>query len=115
MTAKKVKRVLLAILCLILTVGVIVPYGKVEFLTAAHRNEFATGYLQTGMIDGIEYLKVMAYSLYEAKVYYVAKDKTSGNVIKFTKDERSDWKLTEWETVWSTTGSADGFVWPYYR
>ena len=115
MAGRNVKRVLLAILCLVLIIGVIVPYGKVEFLTATHGDEFAAGYLQTGMIDEIEYLKVMAYSPHKAKVYYVAKDKTSGNVIKFTKDEISGWKLAEWETVWSTTGSADGFIWPYYR
>lgn len=115
MTGQKAKRVLLAIVCLFLLAGVIIPYGKVELLTAIHGSEFENGHLQTNMIDGIAYLKVMTYSAHIAKVYYVEEGKTAGHIIEFSKDGTSGWEYIKWETVWSTSGSASGFIWPYYR
>lgn len=115
MTRKRVKRVLLVIICLFLFVGIIIPYGQVEILTITHGNEFEKGYLQTNMIETIEYLKVMTYSTHKAKIYYVEEDKVAGHIVEFSRDNTGEWKYTKWETVWSTSGSASGFIWPYYR
>lgn len=115
MIRKKAKRVFLATLCLLLFMGIILPYGKVEILTATYGGEFEKGYLQTKMIDEIEYLKVMSYSDHKAKVYYVEKGKIAGHIIEFARDRIGDWEHIKWETVWSTRGSASGFIWPYYR
>lgn len=115
MTRQKVRRVLFVILCSFLLISVVIPYGTVEFLTALHGNEFAKGYLQTRMIDNIAYLKVMTYSEHEAKVYYVEEGKTAGHTMTFARNGTHDWEYIRWETVWSTSGSASGFIWPYYR
>ena len=80
-----------------------------------HGDEFKKGYLQTNMIETIEYLKVMTYSIHKAKVYYVEEDKVAGHMIEFSRDNTGNWEYKKWETVWSTSGSASGFVWPYYR
>lgn len=109
------KRIIFTMLSLVLLLGIAIPYGKVEFLTATHGDEFVTGHLQTRMIDEIEYLKVMKYSPHEAEVYYVEEGKTAGHLIEFTKDDAGNWKYVEWATVWSMSGSASGFIWPYYR
>ena len=35
-----------------------------------------------------------------------------GDVITFVLDDNK-WIMKEWNTVWSSSGSADGIQWPY--
>lgn len=109
---KKRKCVLGSVLILIVCV-VILPYARVEILTALHKGEFETEYTQTHMVDDIEYLKVINYSGETANVYYVLKNHAAAILVTL---ERSDnnWTIITWKTVWSKTGSASEFIWPYY-
>ena len=38
--------------------------------------------------------------------------KHGGDVITFVLDDNK-WIMEEWNTVWSSSGSADGIQWPY--
>ena len=87
---------------------------RCEILTYTHKDEFIDEYKQTSMIENVDYLKILDYSDEEAKVYYVSENEEAGNIITFQKENYS-WIMKNWETIWSTTGSADGFVWPYIR
>jgi len=59
----------------------------------------------------------MSYSEDIAIVYY----STGGvfrrgieELITFEKQDE-EWVWTEWNTIWSSTGSADSFIWPFIR
>lgn len=36
------------------------------------------------------------------------------NVLEFDLRD-GNWEMTKWETIWSSSGSADSFMWPLYR
>ena len=109
MKHKKVIGILIVIVLLI-----IFPYMKAEWLTAQYGNEFDDLYKESHMLDSISYFKVMKYSEMEAEVYYVQGEHLGADLFTFIKDN-NQWKLDSWETVWSKYGSADKFIWPYYR
>ena len=44
----------------------------------------------------------------------VSEEFRNGNILTYKK-ENGSWYFDRWETVWSRSGSADGFVWPYIR
>lgn len=62
------------------------------------------------MISGHPTAKVLYCFKGNAKVYYV--DEKGGDTISFKKDA-DDWIMTDWNTVWSKGGSADGIQWPF--
>ena len=67
------------------------------------------------MIGEPAYWKVLSYNEKTARVYFVEEDGASGNILVFEK-QGNDWTYYMWETtVWSRTGSASAFVWPYIR
>ena len=105
------KRKVILILVVLLILLVIFPYIKVEYLTIKYGEDFVGLEQQTNMLNPSKYHKVMEYSSIQAKVFYVS---DTGTLITFTK-EGTEWVIKSWETVWSTTGSADEFFWPYYR
>ena len=105
---KKKVLLLVIILCIVL----FFPYLKAEYLTLLHGEEFIGLEQQTNMLNQSKYLKVLEYSSTEAKIFYVS---DTGDIITFVKDENNQWKKKEWITIWSTSGSADSFYWPYYR
>ena len=88
------------------------PYIKAELLTFKYGNEFENMELQTNMLTKSEYYKVISYCNETAEVFYVS---GSGDLLTFKKDKSGNWKLSEWKTIWSDSGSADGFMWPYYH
>ena len=88
--------------------------AKCEVLTYQHGQEFETLYKENTMIGEVDYLKVLDYSDTSARIYYVGINRSDGNTVKYVK-QKGQWVCEEWETVWSKTGSADGFVWPYIR
>lgn len=91
----------------------LISYFKCEIQTIKYGNEFEKLYEETGMIDSVDYLKVLKYSEEEAKVYYVSKN-IKGDIIYFIKSTEG-WKLKNWISVWSKYGSADNILWPYIR
>jgi hypothetical protein len=109
------KRIIIAVL-IILGVFISIWLGaivKCEILTNLHGNEFTDGYKRTNMLNKIDYLKVLNYSDTTARIYYVSKGVRS-DIIKFVKKD-GEWELDKWErTVWDSTGSADGTMWPYF-
>ena len=87
---------------------------KCSVLTIMLGKEFETAYTENTMIGDIDYLRILEYSENFAKVYYVSKNRSGGNVLSFKK-ENGKWKYNNWEeTVWSATGSASDVIWPYW-
>ena len=62
-------------------------------------------------------IKVIKYNNDYAKVYAVFENTQNevGLVYYFVKTENGDWVFDYYDAVYSTTGSADGFIWPYIR
>ena len=88
---------------------------KCEILTYKYGNQFKTIYKENTMMGEIDFLKVLNYSNDTARVYFVSKNRVAGDILIFLK-ENDKWKYSKWErTVWSKSGSADGFMWPYIR
>lgn len=86
---------------------------KCEILTSKYGKEFIGFEVQTNMLNPGHKLKVLDYSEDIATIYYY--NKYGGDVLEFRKDNNV-WILNKWvETVWSSSGSADGFIWPYIR
>ncbi len=102
---------------IIVVIGLLLWIGsliKCEILTHCYESQFQELYKDNTMLNEIDYLKVLGYTSDTARIYYVAKGRSSGNILVFNK-ENDRWSCTSWETVWSKSGSADGFVWPYIR
>lgn len=58
-------------------------------------------------------IKVLNYTDNFARVYWTSE--YNGNIFTYKK-HNNKWIFENWEkTVWSSSGSADGFVWPYIR
>lgn len=112
MKKKKKKKVFILIIVAIVLVTFF-PYIKAEYLTYRYGKYFQDGYLQTRMIDRIEYFRVLKKNADTAEVLYISKGHASANIVRFKK-EKGEWIKTYWATVWSKTGCADDFMWPYY-
>lgn len=109
------KKILIVIIALVLSFLLFWGGSCIYFevLTSQHGEEFTELYKLSNMIDEVDHLKVMKYSDTTAKVYYVTEN-TVGDLFTFIK-QNGEWELEKWETVWSKSGSADGFIWPYIR
>ena len=94
------------------------PYIKVEILTLMHGSEFAELYDASGWMNDMTYLKVYHYSLNEATVYYAdLEDREEGSNATFLyhfSREDGEWNLQDWKCIWSESGNADEWIWPYY-
>lgn len=111
---KKVKYIfIIPVICFLLFwAGAII---KCEILTYLHGTEFTTLYKETHILGEQEYLKVLNYSDTSARVYYVGIENRGGAVLLFVKKD-GQWTFDKWgREIWSKSGSADGFVWPYIR
>lgn len=87
-----------------------------EYDTAQHGEEFRGGVIHD--IGGVrtletEKIKVVRYHQSEAEVYTT--DSQGGNLYWFQRDSEGKWVYTAWDSVWSTTGNADDYVFPYIR
>lgn len=93
----------------------LVSFLHCEMLTVEHSEEFSDAWKEHTMIASVDYCKVIEYTDTYAEVYYVT-ESAYGNVLTFTRDSNNgDWNFYEWHTVWSSTGSAEDFIWPYIR
>lgn len=85
-----------------------------EVLTHQHYAEFKDAYKQNTMLGDMEFFKVLEYEECGiAKVYYVSKGHSAGNVLTFAYED-GDWNEVSWSTGWSTSGNADQTIYPYW-
>lgn len=114
MKANSIRRIILAAF-LMLAIFWFSSLVKYEYLTVCYGDQFTNAYSEHTMLATPDYLKVLSYTDSSAKVYYVKRG-AGGNILTFVRsDNQSEWQFAEWITVWSETGSASDFVWPYIR
>lgn len=109
---KRIKVILIAFIAVAAFIQ-IAALIKCEILTNKYYSDFEYACRKNSMLGEMEYFKVLECDGIKAKVYYVEKDKTTANVLFFEKTN-DDWNEIDWETVWSTGGSASNIVWPYW-
>ena len=107
-------KLLILMFFLLLVILLLLPYLKAELLTKKYGAIFEYEYQQSGMITEIEYFKVISCSNGDATVFYVLKNYSAGVCMNFRKEHES-WQMVSWQVIWSTSGNADKFYWPYYR
>ena len=111
---KKIWTLLLAI-CVAFVLFWAISIVKCEIQTHKYGAQFAGKEQLYTMLRPSEQCKVLQYTQTNAKVYYRTPG-SGGDVLYFERDDQSgEWHFVRWETIWSATGSADGFVWPYIR
>ena len=86
---------------------------RCDVLTQKYHDDFALAYTQNTMLGDMEYFKVLRCDGKTAQVYYVSKNRAGADVLTF-ENRNGNWVETGWETVWSTSGSASGVVFPYW-
>ena len=86
---------------------------KIEILTAKYYDIFQDAYKSNTMLGEMDSFKVLEYDGATAKVYYISKNKTSGDVLSFANVDGA-WEETYWETILSKSGSASDVIWPYW-
>lgn len=84
-----------------------------EYLTARWGEQFRYGWQEVSLLAQPDRWKVLSYTPTSARVYY-ANDGV-GTIFTFNRDGEGPWTLGSWDTAWSSSGSMDGFVWPYIR
>ncbi len=85
---------------------------KCEILTKIYYDDFEYAWTDNTMLDEMEYFKVLDCDGETARVYYVSDGMDWANVLTFEKND-GKWVETQWECIWSTTGSASEVVYPY--
>lgn len=106
------KRMITILIVFVLLLVIFFPYLKAEVLTFQHGSEFEGLEQQTKMLAEAHYYKVLSYTEDTATAFYVS---DTGDLITFRRDSQGNWQYTDWVTIWSNTGSADEFYWPYYH
>ena len=109
------KRIMLIIVVVIMIPIIIWASSliKCEILTQVYYDDFKQAYTQNTMLGEMEYFKVLSCDDDIAKVYYVSKGMTAGDVFTF-KNENGVWHTIAWETIWSASGSASEVIYPYW-
>lgn len=136
MKRNKEKLLIIFIIIIILfLIYLMIPYFTINKLTIKYGSEFLSLYSENGFYEDIEYLKVLQYRDEKAKMYYMDDDRlkkelsglddnyaavlyieenhSSASVFIFD-DVNGEWRLSGWYLIWSVSGTADGFIWPYY-
>ncbi|MDO4357090.1 MAG: hypothetical protein Q4E13_11335 [Clostridia bacterium] len=108
---------------LIILLAFLIQWGfslvRCEVLTAKYGEPalYSAGIEQT-MIEGDSAFKVLEYKPAGYARLYARGDNSGSELIlvRDWSDEASQpWKVVFWNTIWSRQGSADGFIWPYFR
>ena len=86
---------------------------RCEVLTSKHGAEFTIPDVVTAWFGDDGTAKVISYSSQAAKVYYYSIEDGFAEEIYFIKHGNA-WVFDTWGTVWSSTGNADDFMWPYF-
>ena len=133
----KIKKaiLLLVIVIILIIIYLSIPYFMIERLTQKYGVEFENLYSKNGFYDGIEYLRVLQYKEEKVDIYYLDDDylreelknlddkyavilyveeNHSSEAVYIFEDKNGQWEMVEWNLIWSFSGSADTFMWPYY-
>ena len=86
-------------------------YGKVEFLSLKYSDLFKNNH--NNMIQNVDYCKVLKYGNDKAEVLFISDNHGNKDIVFYEKID-DIWTETCWKTVWSSSGTADGFIWPFY-
>ena len=106
------KKIISALLSVLVVAALIIVSFPSEYLTAKYGSQFEGEYVQTHMLDYADYCKVLDCDGSHARVVYIEKGVCT-NVLEF--DYRGgDWVMSRWDTIWSSSGSADSLMWPLY-
>lgn len=134
---KKHKKILIIVLIVLipLMIYLFTPYFMADILTKKYGADFLSLYSENGFYNDIEYLKVFQYRNEKVKMVYFDKDNLKKKwdilnddyaVVLYIEENHSSaslfifydvdgkWELSSWDVVWSYSGTADGFMWPYY-
>lgn len=109
---KKILAIIVAVVVIVDIIFISFSYLKAEYLTARYGSQFESLYEQTHMLDHADYCKVLECDESRARCCYVERG-VSTNVLEFDFHNGS-WEMTRWETIWSSSGSADSLMWPLY-
>ena len=117
---KKYKKLILIIACIVGSIPILFwsfEIVKCEYWTDKYGEQFKYSYREYTMIDNPDYHKILEYSDTEVVVYYVKRGRIGGgDTLTFTRpDKDAEWTFVRWDTIWSNSGSASDFVWPYIR
>ena len=85
---------------------------KINIQTLIYGSEFFVPEEEIFWIGENGNLKVIEYTQHYAKIYYISDH--GGFIINFSNIENL-WNYDGWSVVWSTTGNANGFIWPYFQ
>ena len=125
---KGVKRIIVFILVLILTIPLLIWCGalaKNGILTAMHKDEIENlEFLESQeQLPEFDWYRITSYSDEVIKIYYVntlgkgtnGEYKIGGEMI-FSKTPNG-WEHTDMvrSILWSGSGSADNYIWPYWH
>lgn len=105
------------IVLIIVVLLLLVPYIKVELHTVLFGGQFRSLYDASGWIEDFRYFKVMKYNDSYADVLYVAESEQARSTATFLyhfQKDKGQWELESWECLWSRSGNAEKFFYPYY-
>ncbi len=114
----KKKRVFIAIIAMIVIIALPTVFWvssliNCEILTNQYFEDFEKAYTQNPMLGEMEYFKILHCDDNTAEVYYVSQGMKDANVLSF-ENHNGTWTQTSWQTIWSTSGSASGVIYPYW-
>ena len=111
--------------CILLTIilALLLNWGfalvKCEILTAKYGDQaLYSACIEQTMIEEDSSFKVLECepAVY-ARVYAKGANTSHELILICDQDSHASnpWKVVIWNTIWSKSGSADGFIWPYFR
>lgn len=113
----KMEKKSLSVICILIGLCVIFWILSIihcEVLTLQRSAEFENLWQENTMLSEPDSIKVLEYSDTYAKIYHRSIE--GGATLEFSRtDSQSEWEFLYWDTIWSRSGSADGFIWPYIR
>lgn len=95
--------------------------AKNRILTELHRDEIASlDFYESEPLPEFEWYRILSYSETEIEIYYVNKfgNSTFGGIVNYRYLPNINmWShnYTGYDCLWSTSGSADNFIWPYWH
>ena len=110
---KTIKYSILAVLCACVLYWAF-SIIKCEVLTIMYYDDFVDGEKYDDYwFAGTEDFKVLSCNGVHAKVYYLGPEYCYGLIAEFYKFN-GEWRCYTWYGGWSSGGSADDPVWPYF-
>lgn len=110
---RKIRYILLGVILTLVCIY-IATLVRIEILTYQHKDELIDACKENTMVgDDFDFFKVLEYSECDYARVYVGKYTTTGNVFTLGYSD-GEWYEAGWSTKWSTSGTADKTVYPYF-